>query len=663
VKRFFRAFAAVHLLLAGCASVARLPLAEPASLRAPGAGELPGADAAYVLWEHEHRIHLGLRLPSYEQHSYHCALAVLNESGLRFTKVRVPYDAKDGAVLYFDARTLEADGRVHVLSPENVYDDDLASGESEGRARASRVRVFALPRVSVGSVVEYRYAVRSPGYRIWGDEFLWQDLPARRVSTTLRYNGRAGFRVKTYNTQTPVRWSEEGDETVGRWTGERLPGRTGEPFGDYQADFVPRLAWVMTRRTQPYLEYYNRDWADAVGPYFKEIFGKRGKLRAGFEPPPEAAAGATRRDQVHAALGWVKALRYVGHEALEPRPLADVVHSRTADNYEQVLLLQALLEARGVDAQMVLTRPAKNGRLDPAFPTQWAFKSALVLVPAQPGLEAPLWLDPTCASCRPGELDWDVAGTTALRLGREGRVVGEDKPDAQLVQVPDSVPAPEVYAESTDVQVRDDGSVDARTVYDYDGTMSDWRVLRDWKSNDDERTRMVRKWIDGAAPGATPGAIEFLYPAQPGAHASIVASWRAADLATGGGRRLLVLLTLLDLPCRGDFEKPVRDTDIRFPSSKLERHSVVVRPPPGMNVCTDVEPAAADAGFASYRTQVEREPGRVAVRVEVLRRRGLYPKSRVGELREFFRTVRAVRDRAVAVSREPCPAPGVPPAP
>jgi hypothetical protein len=149
----------------GCFCALLLLLISPALLRAqfqqPTAEELnmtadskaPGAAAVYLNIEEIDNDPLHYR-------SVYVRIKVLTEKGKELATVELPYWQGNWRITDIKARTIHSDGTV---IPLVVQPEDLLIGKtttSEGDKLQLGQKVFNLPSVEVGSILEYRYEIR-----------------------------------------------------------------------------------------------------------------------------------------------------------------------------------------------------------------------------------------------------------------------------------------------------------------------------------------------------------------------------------------------------------------------------------------------------------------------------------------------------------------------
>jgi hypothetical protein len=137
-----------------------VPLTARAQFRDPTKEELsmtsdpkaPGAAAVYLYFEAK-------ASDAMHYHSVYARVKVLTEKGKELATVEVPYARGEQKVTDIKARTIHADGTVIPLEgkPEDLLTTKLQTKDGE---RQLGKRVFNLPSVDVGSILEYQYTLR-----------------------------------------------------------------------------------------------------------------------------------------------------------------------------------------------------------------------------------------------------------------------------------------------------------------------------------------------------------------------------------------------------------------------------------------------------------------------------------------------------------------------
>jgi hypothetical protein len=132
----------------------------------------PGADAVYLNVEETTDDNLHFQ-------TYYARIKVLTEKGKELATVEIPYQHAFSAVKEIKARTTHSDGTIIPLvgKPEDLLISKTLN--KEGDQQQINRKVFTLPSVEVGSILEYRYQiqledneVQSPTWEIQGPYFV-----------------------------------------------------------------------------------------------------------------------------------------------------------------------------------------------------------------------------------------------------------------------------------------------------------------------------------------------------------------------------------------------------------------------------------------------------------------------------------------------------------
>lgn len=120
----------------------------PDELKMTSDPKAPGADAVYFDIE-------DIANDPMHYQSYYARIKVLTEKGKQLATVELPYMIGSWKITDIKGRTIHADG---TIVPLTVKPEDLLA-EKTGATEVER-KVFTLPSVEVGSILEYRYDLR-----------------------------------------------------------------------------------------------------------------------------------------------------------------------------------------------------------------------------------------------------------------------------------------------------------------------------------------------------------------------------------------------------------------------------------------------------------------------------------------------------------------------
>jgi hypothetical protein len=137
---------------------------------------------------------------------------------------------------------------------------------------------------------------------------------------------------------------------------------------------------------------------------------------------------ATRREKVSALHNWVvQNTRYValefGIHGFKPYRTTECLRRRFGDCKDKASLIKVMLEAAGIEANIVLVRTRRNGQIDASPPSLQIFDHAIAYVP-----EFDLFLDGTAEYSGTSELPWADQGVQVLIIEDGGKYVLRQTP-------------------------------------------------------------------------------------------------------------------------------------------------------------------------------------------------------------------------------------------
>ncbi len=341
----------------------------------------------------------------------HVRTKVLAESGKGFGQVAVEHS--DSFVLErFAARTVLPDGRVVPLSEDAIF------REESSRARQRYVTKAALPAVTVGAILDYRYRLR------WSSVFLqpWTfDGPIPTLISELVYHKPIGMVVEHHLRGGPDFLTQSDatarGEVVRVWL-ENLPPVLEEPYSFPFADLAhqvlisPQMRSTADGRVVPLLD----SWRTVCRRYEESSYAPlRRKARQVRKKASQLAAEKDVADRgaggrIAALHGFVRDEIETGGGGIETAAESlDAVLAAGRGTYaEKALLLQAMLAAVKVPARLVWAIDWREGFVDLEVVNPGWFEKVLVLA------ESGTFLDPGEAGLAAGRLAPTNEGTQAL---------------------------------------------------------------------------------------------------------------------------------------------------------------------------------------------------------------------------------------------------------
>jgi hypothetical protein len=298
--------------------------------------------------------------------------------------------AKQWTKLWLDERTVAVDF-IHVIRGKRVIDvrNRLTPAESEG----STYLTVDLPEILAGDIIDFATVAGEsvPGPEISGMLSLSDDADCVQRRVRLLVSAKANVAVKLHGPGPELERAAVGGYVEYVW----------EP-GDYRSIvFEPSApGWYVQ---SPFLQYSNVESWESLGTQLAgslsvtaapdeavtELAATLGSMNAPTEL--EKAMTAARFVQQNIARDWTVPL------TAPPRPLADVLRTKSGTAVERALLISALSRSMGLEAGIGLASDRYRDHLEDLLPALGAFDTALAGIVIDGQL---VWVDPDGSDVR-----------------------------------------------------------------------------------------------------------------------------------------------------------------------------------------------------------------------------------------------------------------------
>jgi len=385
----------------------------------------------------------------FEQHRI---VKIFDSRGERFANVVIPYGGRS-EVVAIEARTISPDGRIVVLDGSDIFDVSLYPNFvffSDQRAK-----LFTLPAVEEGAVLEYRYRVSVHDRTFWHSWGFQHDAPTLISRFTLIKPAEWNVNYRTYGTEVDPDVTEmpEGFKSTMRWEVRDMPALRSEVGMPPSRERVARLALAPLG--------FNT-WSDVASWYYGLSWPR---TAAGSETErlvEELTAGAaTDEEKAERIYTWVRdRVRYlaveIGIGGYRPHAAEEVCTNMYGDCKDMATLVCSMAREAGLNVHQVLVSTWYNGIPDTTLPSPLHFNHAIAYAPDL-GVDG-IWMDPTEKGCPFGDLPWYDQGTPVLVVGEDGA--------GEIVTTPRSRPEENTEQTVWRVRLKEDGSatVVGRTV-------------------------------------------------------------------------------------------------------------------------------------------------------------------------------------------------------
>ena len=548
----------------------------------PGVKEYPDAGAVILLDEGTMEM-IGTSDLGVSVFERHRIVRVLRPAGQRYANVVIPYGSGTD-IENIQARTIAPDGTITPVKDSDIYDASLYPNHiffSDQRAR-----LFTLPAVENGSVLEYKYRLRVSGHTLWHSWSFQDQVPTLISRFTLVSPGEYPVIWKLYNISIVPQGAKAaaGFKQTTSWEARNL-GPLQTEFGmPSQREVEARLA-IAPRGF--------RSWND-VARWYGALADPRAaaglRIKAAVE---RITAGATDdHTRLQRIYEWVQQqVRYIAVEigigGYQPHAAEEVCTRLYGDCKDMTTLLCSMANEAGLDVRQALVSTWRNGMLDTTLASPLQFNHAIAFAPSVGG---GLWMDATEKWCRFGQLPWYDQGLPVLVVEKDGQ--------GRMVTTPRDSAASNYSREEWEVWLDSTGSATVRGESWFTGMLAIEHRNDIGDLGPSDQKGWMEVYLARRCPGVVLDSLKILglNPASEGLrlrygfHTSMFAVRRESSLLVHPG-----WVTALELA--EYFRSQVRHQPVRFRFGLHNEVALTVHLPSGWGV---VNPELSDAFYSPF---------------------------------------------------------------
>jgi hypothetical protein len=350
-------------------------------------------------------------------------MKILTENGKKYADVKIYYGHEDN-IWDLRAQTISATGQKTKVDKNAIY---------EQRHEDWKVKVFAIPGVEVGSVIEYSYDIHSE-YIHYLEPWYFQNVEYTYLSEVkVVLTDGLNFRSfqENLNLYNPV-FTEGQEMDVNKrakkvstftWKLTNVPALKSEPFMFNREDYLAKIHFQLVSFKNEYVNYtFIKTWDDMakrITERYKDFLAADADLKEVATALIKADSSTNTKiqniyDYVSSQIETEDENRLFGEDFKKP---AEVHETKKGNPVEKNLLLLNLLQNAGFQTHPVLISSRGHGKLSPDFPTLLQFDYLLAAVQQDEKL---IFLDTRDKYCPYGMLP-------EQSLVRQGFLVDETK--------------------------------------------------------------------------------------------------------------------------------------------------------------------------------------------------------------------------------------------
>ena len=602
--------------------------------------EVPGASAVYLFKEQtaDDSIHMW---------SFYFRLKVLTEGGKDYANVELPYVAgiSGWTIDNISGRTVSPDGSIHMFTGKPY--DKLIEKSDGYKVNA---KVFSLPNVQVGSILEYRYKLRyDDGFYSSPDWFIQSALFTRKAHYTWKPALIGGI----------------------AWTPILPPGAVVKQTsaGSYPLielsinDVQPQPKDVMmppldalSYRVMFYFTAFK-----SADEFWKEI-GKtwssdRNKfLNPGSAVKDQAKAlvlpGDTDEEKVKKIYAFIETLDNTvfsrSHTAGEDRAAGfkdihsvDDILKRKRGNDDQLTdLFVSMVRAAGVKAYLMAVADRDKRIFLPSYLDLSQLDDFIAIVPLN-GKD--VFFDPGQRYCPFGHLSWRHSMSAGLRQVEGG---------SALVSTPGGSYKEARTTRIADLVLDEHGSATGSVTVTLTGDPALYWRQEALRGDDTSLNKDLRTDMENILPGGMEVRVTKVENLSDQAEPLKVVYEVKGGIGSPTGKRLLVPASLFEVNEKARFTSPKREMPVDMHYASYVQDAVRLKLPAGLVV----ESAPTDANehisnTASYTTSVQKAPDSITLRRNLILGRSVYGNDEYPDLRTFYGKMQARDQETVVLTR------------
>ncbi len=381
----------------------------------PGSENYPNAGAVMLLDEGKIEIFGSGSQEGFSIFEQHRIYKILNHRGHKYANILIAY-TPETQIEEIKARTISPDGKITELKKENIYDITLYPNfvfYSDQRAK-----IFTMPAVEDGTVIEYKYRLRIESWTLRHFWAFQSEIPTviSRFALVKPSDLDINYHVYGIEIEPKVQEAPKGFKSTYVWETRHVPPIEKEFGMPPMKEIAAHIAFSPVGMNT---------WED-VAKWYKQL--AHPQMKAG-ESVKQLALKITTgakddMDKLRKIYEWVRdKVRYIAVEigigGFQPYPAEQVLQNRYGDCKDMSTLICSLAREVGLDVREVLISTWQNGYPDTSLPSPFQFNHAIAYCPTLG--DSGIWMDATDKNCPFGDLPWYDQGLPALVVDENGR--------------------------------------------------------------------------------------------------------------------------------------------------------------------------------------------------------------------------------------------------
>jgi hypothetical protein len=617
-----------------------LPI-DPADLKMTSEPKAPGAPAIY-LYRQVDRKDLGRANTEYN----YVRIKILKEEGRESANISIPYLSDTTRISNIRARTIHADGSI-VNFDGKVYDKMV----EKTKGTRIKAKVFTVPDVQVGSIVEYHFNYDFEDGYVFGSYWpISDDLFTRKASFSLlpykefsvRWEWPAGLPP---GTDPP----KPGPDKIIRMNVSDVPAFNEEDYMPPENETKFRVLFIYSEDDfEPDPAKFWKKFGKKENDAMESFLGKKKDLEGEVSQivsPGDAPEVKLRK--IYTRLEQVRNLSYEVRKTEEEAKrdkskkvenAADVLKNNYAYGSQITWAFLGLARAAGLESYGLMLSRRNEYFFNEKRMNKQELDTNAVMVKVN-GKE--MFFDPGSLYVPYGLLPWEETAAKGLKLDKEGGTwIQTPLPDSAASQI----------QRLANLKLSDDGTLEGTVKLTYTG-LEAWSRRISERNEDDEARK---KFLEEQLQSYIPVTIESDLTNQPdwkSTEAPLAAEFKVKvpGWVSGAGHRALMPVGLFGGTEKQIFAHAERQYPVCFSFPFLKKDDVTIELPTGWTISSVPQAVDKDAKAAEYTLKVEDGKTQVHITRTVRSDLFLVPKENYLALRQFFQIVRSGDDQQIVL--------------
>jgi hypothetical protein len=609
-------------------------------------------------------------------HKVYAEVKILTEKGKEnFSEIEIPYERgetapeggteNDMSVNDVRGRTIEPDGTVVPFTGKPYQKQLLKAGDEKVMEK-----VFSLPDVRVGSIIEYQFTIdyeanwiMSPAWEIQQDYFVheahYHFVPTDSSQTMVSTDSLG--HENTVNHLIYFQWLPKGAQVHEGLDGfdlvaDNIPTLPHEPYMPPLDSFSYRVIFYYSPYDsgQEFWKAEGKYWSKDVDK-FAEASGRMRAAVAQIVSPSDSEEQKLRK--IYAAVMTVENTDFTREhsqqenkaEGEKVKTAADIWANKRGDSNQITRLFIAMARAAGLKASAMIVTERNQNMLNLGY-LHWDQLSDEIAIVNVGGKEE--YFDPGERYCEYGKLDW---------LHRQMMGIRQTDNGTQVAAVPDAVYGDNVTLRTADLTLSANGAVQGQIRIILTGTDAlRWRQYA--LANDEDATKKAfQKHVQADLPPGVQAKMNHFLALTDSTSNLMAVLDVSGNLGTVTGKRVFVPGSFFEAGETPLFAAQEREgpVDLHYPS--ITRDEVTLTLAPGLSV--ESVPANAQIPYSKMAIFQAAYNGKSNVYTEnrvLALANTIYEVSDYPQLRGFFQKVGAQDQQQLVLDRVAVAAAGAP---